>query len=101
MVEVKADKAPPLNVTMKKGVAKGADPMVDVNAQLQTAAEPRAVGKNPGGAEDLRGPAREVPADLSARRVHRAHLCGRKQRPAKAMRAPESRAREGAERTSN
>ena len=47
MLEVKADKAPPLNVTMKKGTAKAADPMVDVNAQLQTAASLAQSGKIP------------------------------------------------------
>ena len=46
MLEVKADKAPPLNVTMKKGSAK-ADPMVDINAQLQTAAGLAQSGKIP------------------------------------------------------
>jgi tetratricopeptide (TPR) repeat protein len=38
MLEAKADKAPPLNVTMKAGSATKADPMVDINGQLQTAA---------------------------------------------------------------
>src|SRR5690349_3953586 len=47
-VEVKGDKAPPLNVTMKAGAAGAkADPMVDINAQLQTAAGLAQAGKIP------------------------------------------------------
>jgi len=46
-LEAKADKAPPLNVTLKAGSAKGADPMVDINAQLQTAAGLAQSGKIP------------------------------------------------------
>ncbi len=48
MVEVKADKAPVLSVTMKKGSgAPKADPMVEVNAELQKAAELAQSGKIP------------------------------------------------------
>jgi predicted Zn-dependent protease len=43
MVEVKGDKAPPLNVTLKKAV----DPMVAVNAKLQEAATLAQGGKIP------------------------------------------------------
>src|SRR5262245_47206519 len=43
MVEVKGDKAPPLNVTLKKAV----DPMVAVNARLQEAATLAQGGKIP------------------------------------------------------
>lgn len=43
MVEVKGDKAPPLNVTLKKAV----DPMVAVNAKLQEAATLAQAGKIP------------------------------------------------------
>jgi tetratricopeptide (TPR) repeat protein len=42
-VEVKADKAPPLNVTLKKAV----DPMIAVNAKLQEAATLAQAGKIP------------------------------------------------------
>jgi predicted Zn-dependent protease len=48
MVEVKADKAPVLAVTMKKGSgAPKADPMVEVNAELQKAADLAQSGKIP------------------------------------------------------
>jgi tetratricopeptide (TPR) repeat protein len=49
VIEVKEDKAPPLNVTLKKGAAAApaADPMVEVNAQLQQAAELAQGGKVP------------------------------------------------------
>ena len=43
MIEVKADKAPPLNVTLKKAV----DPMVAVNSKLQEAATLAQGGKIP------------------------------------------------------
>jgi tetratricopeptide (TPR) repeat protein len=48
-VEVKADKAPMLNVTMKKGTggAPKADPMVEVNGELQKAADLAQSGKIP------------------------------------------------------
>jgi len=44
MVEIRADKAPPLNVTLKKASAK-ADPMVEINAELQRAATIAQSGK--------------------------------------------------------
>jgi len=48
VVEVKADKAPVLSVTMKKGSgAPKADPMVEVNAELQKAADLAQSGKIP------------------------------------------------------
>jgi len=49
VVEVKADNAPPLTVTLaKKGAAAPkADPMVEVNAQVKTAAELAQAGKIP------------------------------------------------------
>ena len=43
MIEVKGDKAPPLNVTLKKAV----DPMIAVNAKLQEAATIAQAGKIP------------------------------------------------------
>src|SRR4029078_6155826 len=43
MIEVKGDKAPPLNVTLKKA----ADPMVVVNSKLQEAATLAQAGKLP------------------------------------------------------
>lgn len=46
MVEVKADKAPALNVTLKKGAPK-ADPTVEINAELQRAATIAQSGKIP------------------------------------------------------
>jgi tetratricopeptide (TPR) repeat protein len=48
VVEIKENNAPPLNVTLvKKGAAPKADPMVEVNAQLQKAAELAQAGKIP------------------------------------------------------
>jgi predicted Zn-dependent protease len=44
MVEVKGDKAPALNVTLKKAAPK-ADPMVEINAELQRAATIAQSGK--------------------------------------------------------
>ena len=46
MVEVKGDKAPALNVTLKKAAAK-ADPTVEINAELQRAATIAQSGKIP------------------------------------------------------
>lgn len=46
MVEVKGEKAPPLNVTLKKAAA-AADPTAAVNAELQKAAELAQAGKFP------------------------------------------------------
>jgi tetratricopeptide (TPR) repeat protein len=49
VIEVKEDKAPPLNVTLKKGAAAAAvDPMAEVNGQLQKAAEIAQAGNVPG-----------------------------------------------------
>ena len=64
----------------KGAAAAAADPMAEVNGQLQKAAEIAQAGNIPGRAEDLRGSAREVSADLSARGFYRANVCGRKQR---------------------
>jgi len=47
VVEVKSDTAPPLNVTMAKAGAPKADPMAEVNAQVQKAAELAQAGKIP------------------------------------------------------
>ena len=48
VVEIKENNAPPLNVTLvKKGAAPKVDPMVEVNAQLQKAAELAQAGKIP------------------------------------------------------
>jgi len=46
-IEVKEDNAPPLNVKLLKKGAPKADPMVEVNAQLQTAAQLAQGGKLP------------------------------------------------------
>jgi tetratricopeptide (TPR) repeat protein len=46
MVEVRADSAPALNVTLKKPAPK-ADPMVEINAELQRAATVAQAGKVP------------------------------------------------------
>ncbi len=46
MIEVKADKAPPLNVTLKKGSPKG-DPSAEINGELQKAADLAQSGKIP------------------------------------------------------
>src|SRR5262245_4924409 len=47
VVEVKGDSAPPLNVTLAKAGAPKADPMAEVNAQVQKAAELAQAGKIP------------------------------------------------------
>ena len=97
VIEVKEDKAPPLNVTLKKGAAApAADPMAEVNATAAEGRRARANREHSGRAEDLRGPAREVSADLPARRFHRANLCGREQRSAGA-RASQDQYRQGNE----
>jgi tetratricopeptide (TPR) repeat protein len=60
VIEVKEDKAPPLNVTLKKGAAAAAaDPMAEVNGQLQKAAEIAQGGNIPG--------ARKIYEDLIAK----------------------------------
>src|SRR3954470_21613406 len=60
VVEVKEEKAPPLNVTLKKGAAPAAaDPMAEVNGQLQKAAEIAQAGNVPG--------ARKIYEDLIAK----------------------------------
>jgi tetratricopeptide (TPR) repeat protein len=47
VVEVKGESAPPLNVKLVKAGAPKADPMAEVNAQLQKAAETAQAGKIP------------------------------------------------------
>jgi len=47
VVEVKGESAPPLNVTLAKAGAPKADPMAEVNAQVQKAAELAQAGKIP------------------------------------------------------
>ncbi len=47
VVEVKGDSAPPLNVTLVKAGTPKADPMAEVNAQVQKAAELAQAGKIP------------------------------------------------------